>query len=90
MNARQLKPSTIFAHLAEAIEEGELRLEDVTSLREDEIRHIKNLILAQPKEEQRKLKPVFEQLQGAYDYNILRCIAADLRRKNNHEEDPDF
>jgi ATP-dependent DNA helicase RecQ len=78
---RELKPSTIYIHLSAAIEEGKLGLREVVTLREDEIQKIKDTILRLPKEEQKFLRPVFEAFEGAYDYNILRCVAADMARK---------
>jgi ATP-dependent DNA helicase RecQ len=72
---RELKPSTIYGHLAQAVGNGSLDVLDVTGLSKDQAMHIqavwKNL------SEQDKgvaLKPLFEALIGQYDYAILRCL----------------
>ncbi len=74
---RQLKPSTIYSHLAECIEQGELKLGDVIDLSQQEINLIHEALL-NTDTENRKLKPVFDALDGMYDYNILRCVQAAL------------
>ncbi|MCI0526747.1 MAG: helix-turn-helix domain-containing protein, partial [Nitrospira sp.] len=78
---RGLKTSTIYNHLADAIEYGKLIAHEVVSLSEQEIRRIEDLILGLPKDQKFALKPVFEALQGAYDYGILRCVRAGMMRK---------
>ena len=75
---RGLKPSTIYAHLASAIQQGQARLDDVVGLDAREIETIQEQILAQPADQQHTLKPVFEALDGLYDYDILRCVKAAL------------
>ncbi len=75
---RGLKPSTIYAHLASAIQQGQARLGDVVGLDAREIETIQEQILAQPADQQHTLKPVFEALDGLYDYDILRCVKAAL------------
>ena len=75
---RQLKPTTIYGHLAHAIQAGELQLSDVVELDERETQSIKDAILAQSDDENDALKPIFEQFDGAYHYGILRCVKASL------------
>jgi ATP-dependent DNA helicase RecQ len=70
--------STVYTHLAEAIEHGLLPLRHVVSLTEDEIGRIQDALLSQPKEDRLRLSPVHEALGGAYDYGIIRCVLADL------------
>ena len=74
---RQLKPATIYSHLAECIEQGELKLGDVIDLTQQEIDLIHEALL-NTDTENKKLKPVFDALDGMYDYNILRCVQAAL------------
>jgi ATP-dependent DNA helicase RecQ len=81
---RGFKTSTIYNHLAEAIEQGELDVDEVISLSLQEIRRIEGVILALPEEQRFTLKPVFEALQGTYDYEILRCVRAGMVRKKSH------
>ena len=75
---RQLKPSTIYTHLAQAIEANQLQLNQVIRLGDDETQAIKDAILALPDDRKNVLKPVFEHFEGVYDYNILRCVKASL------------
>jgi len=78
---RQLKPSTIYTHLSQAIEQGHLELHQVIKIKEEEIHEIEEELLNRPQEEQHTLKPVFEAFEGMYDYDILRCIRANLWRQ---------
>jgi ATP-dependent DNA helicase RecQ len=78
---RQLKISTIHGHLAQAIEQGRLKLRDVIKITEEEIHEIEEVLLEIPTEELHTLKPVFEAFAGTYDYGILKCIRANLWRK---------
>ncbi|MBA2408881.1 MAG: DNA helicase RecQ [Gammaproteobacteria bacterium] len=75
---RRLKPSTIYAHLADAIEAGRLRLSEVLTMPDVEIATIQAAILALPEGEQLTLKRVFEQFAGKYDYGVLRCVRAAI------------
>jgi ATP-dependent DNA helicase RecQ len=55
-------------------------LEDVITLGEKEIKAIQ---LAFEQSEDGKIKPVFEALEGAYEYGVLQCVKAAffLRRE---------
>jgi ATP-dependent DNA helicase RecQ len=72
---RNLTTSTIYTHLAKAIENGEVELEDVIQLDEKELKAIQ---LAFEQSEDGKIKPVFEALEGAYEYGVLHCVKAAL------------
>ena len=72
---RNLKPSTIYSHLADCIEQGELELGDVIELKQQEINVIHEALL-NTDTDSRKLKPVFDALDGIYNYDILRCVQA--------------
>ncbi|UCB54681.1 MAG: DNA helicase RecQ [Thiotrichales bacterium] len=74
---RDLKTSTIYSHLATCIEQGEIRLNDVVSINEQEISTIQDAILAS-NDSSAKLKPVYEALDGMYDYEVLRCVRAAM------------
>jgi ATP-dependent DNA helicase RecQ len=78
---RDLKLTTVFTHLARCIEEGELSLRDVVTLREDEIEAIRSAFdqLVGPDSPQ-TLKPVYDAFQGHYDYGLLRCVRAAMAR----------
>ncbi len=75
---RGLKPSTIYAHLATAIQQGQAPLREVINLEDNEIKIIEEQILSLSSEEEQSLKPVFEALDSAYDYNVLRCVKASI------------
>jgi ATP-dependent DNA helicase RecQ len=72
---RKLNATTIYSHLASCIEQGELTLKEVIDLSEQEVNIIHETMLSVD-DDSRKLKPVFEALDGIYDYNILRCVQA--------------
>jgi ATP-dependent DNA helicase RecQ len=74
---RNLTQSTVINHLAKLIEQGSVELNDVVSISQNEITQIQNAILDLG-EEVKKLKPVFEYLDGQYDYEILRCVKASM------------
>ncbi|MGR8935520.1 MAG: DNA helicase RecQ [Gammaproteobacteria bacterium] len=78
---RELKASTIYAHLAQGIEAGSIALHEVVELDETQIRRIEEAILALPEVQQNALKPVFDAFEGAYSYEVLRCVRAALRNK---------
>ncbi len=73
---RGLAPSTVYSHLARAIQNGDVTLQDVTGLDEKVITTLCNAI--EQYEEEGRLKPVFEALAEEYDYNILRCVKASM------------
>ena len=74
---RQLKTATIYLHLASCIEQGELKLQDVINLEQGEINIIHETFL-NIADSNNKLKPVFDALDGIYDYNTLRCVQASV------------
>lgn len=77
---RQLSTNTIYTHAASLIEQGHLHLEEVVKLPQGELELIIDVMLSQS-EEGFKLRPVFDELGGAYDYNLLRCIYASLQNE---------
>ena len=78
---RELKATTIYGHLSEALEEGMIELIDAIGLPEKETRHIEDIFIQLPDEQKNALKPVYDALDGAYDYGVLRCVRAALHRK---------
>ena len=76
---RELQESTIYGHLAQYLEQGQLLLNDVVDLPEQEIKRIEEIIIGLPDDQKNALKPVFEMFDGAYNYGILRCIRAALQ-----------
>ena len=70
---RSLSATTIYTHLADAIEAGLVDPYDVLPLEEDEINEI---VYAIEMAEDERLKPIFESLDGAYDYGVIKCVQA--------------
>lgn len=77
---RELKTTTIYGHLAEGIGRGLVTLQEVVELPEREIKLIQDAILSLPEAQSQALKPVFEQFDGVYSYEVLRCVRAALNR----------
>ena len=74
---RNLKETTIYTHLAQGIVMGELELTQVVDLSENEIQVIKNAFLNFG-DEDRKLKPIYDAFEGAFDYGTLQCVRASI------------
>jgi len=72
---RKLKSTTIYSHLAKSIALGEIELLKVVNLSNKEIKLIQNAFSAFT-DEDKKLKPVYDAFDGAYDYGVLQCIRA--------------
>jgi ATP-dependent DNA helicase RecQ len=73
---RGLKPSTIYAHLADAIGAGRIEADRVIFLPEEQRREIDDAFTACAESTPGKLGPVYEKLGGRYDFNILKCLGA--------------
>lgn len=76
--ARDIKTSTVYTHFAEAIEAGLLDAREVLSLTPDEYREIVVALEMFSEDEEGRLKPVFDVLDGNYDYGILKCVQASF------------
>jgi ATP-dependent DNA helicase RecQ len=75
---RGLKPSTIYGHLARGIEAGQLQVRDVVPLRDQDIRSIEDAFRALAPASAVALKPVYDALDGAFDYGVLGCVRAGM------------
>jgi ATP-dependent DNA helicase RecQ len=75
---RNLKPSTIYVHFAEAIAAGLLQSQDVLPLNDGQHAEIVNTLELLDTGNDGPLGPVHEALEGRYDYGILRCVLAGL------------
>lgn len=75
---RELGISTIYTHLADAIEVGLLNVRDVIGLEDSRYNEIVYLIESFDEEEKGRLKPVYDELEGEVEYGILKCIQAGL------------
>ncbi len=48
------------------------------ALEEDAIGRIEEAILTLPEEQRHSLRAVYDALDGAYSYEVIRCVQADL------------
>ncbi len=77
---RQLKLATIYNHLAQSIGQGQIELQQVVDITETDVKLIKNA-LSTFSDESKKLKPVYEALDGAFEYHLLKCVQASLEAR---------
>ncbi len=75
---RDLTLATVYRHLARGVESGELELADICELSPDELRTIE---FAFEHSDDGRLKPVYDALEGRYDYGLLDCVRAALQLK---------
>lgn len=75
---RDINLNTVYSHLAEAVKFGSLEITKVVDLPQDEIDEIIQVAEITGYLEDNKLKPVFEMLDGEYNYGVLRCVLAGL------------
>ncbi|MET0102772.1 MAG: DNA helicase RecQ [Sedimenticola sp.] len=73
---RGLTPESIYSHLAEAIEAGVVDARDVLPLESAEFDSIINALELLNICEEGRIKPLFEALDEAYEYGILKCVLA--------------
>jgi ATP-dependent DNA helicase RecQ len=75
---RKLAKSTILTHCAELVEAGELTVREATGLLDSDIQRILDTYEALMHEEKGRLRPLFDKLNGEYDYGLLRCVLAGV------------
>ncbi len=75
---RELKTSTIYTHLADAIEAGMLKAADVLDIDDADIELIERTAEQLQSKHEGALKPLFDELNGEFDYGILRCVVNGL------------
>ncbi len=73
---REIKISTIYNHFADAVEVGLLDPRQVLPLDEEDYAQIASMMDQLDACEEGRLKPVFDALDGAWDYGILKCVMA--------------
>ncbi|MBD3618232.1 MAG: DNA helicase RecQ [Chromatiales bacterium] len=76
---RGVRPTTVYGHLAEAIEHGLLALSDVVKLDDKTLEGIR--FVFDQHEGGKRLKPIHDALEGKYSYEILRCIRAAFNQE---------
>jgi ATP-dependent DNA helicase RecQ len=75
---RQITLSTVYSHFAEAVSAGLLDPVGILPIDDSEFETIIHTMELLDTREQKRLKPVFDALDGAYDYGILKCVLAGL------------
>lgn len=75
---RDTKISTVYTHLADAIEVGLLTVEDVLDLEKHQYDEIVLTIESLEDNEKGRLKPIYEALDEEYDYGVLKCVQASM------------
>jgi len=75
---RDVKQSTIYTHLADAIEVGLLDVRDVLELSDAAYNEIVFVLESQEDQEKGRLKPAYDELEGEYDYGVLRCVQSSI------------
>ncbi len=78
---RGLSEDTIYNHMAKGLELGAVALGDVLAISSAEVSEIEAVLLSLPEEQRNALKPIYEQLGGAYSYGVLRCVRAALQQQ---------
>lgn len=76
-NKREIKISTIYTHLSEAIAMSLLDVKDVLDLNDQQYNKIV-LTIETLADEDGRLKLVYEALEKTYDYGQLRCVQASI------------
>jgi len=76
---RGLTVTTIYSHLGKGIARGELPLNEVVPLQAHQLEAIRFAI--EHHDGGKRLKPVFDALEGEFPYEVLRCVRADLLRE---------
>ena len=71
---RALKSTTIYSHLADVIEAGMLSAPDVLEIEDEEIATIEKTAEFLNSKQEGALKPLFDELEGEFDYGVLRCV----------------
>ena len=79
--SRGLSEKTVMVHLARAIEADHVDPDPLIPLKPAEREHVEQVMRAHQETARGPLRPVFDALEGAYRYEVLRCIRADLVRR---------
>jgi len=75
---RGLTESTIYTHFARALEQGDVQLDDVINLTEEQLNTIRAAFdLAGASG---RLRDVYTALDGEFDYGILKCVGTECGR----------
>lgn len=75
---RDLTVGTILTHFSEAIELGLAEPRDILDIDQAEHEDIINVLEMNDALEDGRLKPAYDELEGRYDYGVLRCVLAAM------------
>jgi len=75
---RELSPGTIYTHLSDVIEAGILSAVDVLDIEDEELTTIERTAEFLKSKQERTLKPLFDELDGEFDYGVLRCVVSGM------------
>jgi ATP-dependent DNA helicase RecQ len=75
---RDLAVGTILTHFSEAIELGLAEPRDILDINQAEHEDIINVLEMNDALEDGRLKPAYDELEGRYDYGVLRCVLAAM------------
>ena len=75
---RGLKVTTIYSHLADVIEAGMLKAADVLDIDDADFEMIERMAEQLNSKQEGALKPLFDELDGEFDYGKLRCVVNGL------------
>jgi len=75
---RSLSVGTIYTHLADVIEAGMLSAADVLDIEDEDFSMIEQTAVFLNTKEEQSLKPLFDELDGEFEYGVLRCIVSGL------------
>ncbi len=75
---RDLSAGTIYGHLADVIEAGMLSASDVLDIEDEDISLIERTAEFLKSKEENTLKPLFDELEGEFQYGVLRCVVSGL------------
>ncbi len=76
---RELKPATVYGHLAAAIGAGLLEAREVVPLDEAQYTEVVNTLELLDARAEGALRPAYEALGQAYDYGLLKCVLAGMQ-----------
>ncbi len=75
---RELSTGTIYSHLADVIEAGMLSAPDVLDIDDADITTIERTAEVLNTKEENALKPLFDELEGEFEYGVLRCVLSGM------------
>ncbi len=84
---RELKLTTVYQHLCAYIASGDLRASEVAGISAQECDQITDALIAELTDDNTiPLTQVYEHFGGAYSYDVLRCVRAEVLYQLSTEE----